>query len=320
MAATRAGMTATMVLMAFAAGGSGCAVKTYAINMVGNALASGDSVYESDDDIELVGQALPFGLKLTESLLAQSPKHRGLLLTACRGFVLYSYAYVHYDVDIAAERDLDHARALRLRARKLYLRGLSHCLRSLEQSYPHLEADLVSDPKSAVAPIGRKHQARDVEDLYWSAAALGLAISTSTNDAALLARLPEVEAMLDRALALDESWDSGALHEFKVIVAGAKPAGATDTAAIAKHYQRALTLSKGASAGLYLAYAQAVVLPTQNKREFRALLDQALAVDPDIVPANRLATLVSRRRARWLLARVDDLILEDGGDPRGGQR
>lgn len=67
---------------------SGCSVKTYAINMVGNALASGDSVYETDDDIELVGQALPFGLKLTESLLAQSPQHKGLLLTASRGFVL----------------------------------------------------------------------------------------------------------------------------------------------------------------------------------------------------------------------------------------
>ena len=47
---------------------SGCSVKTYAINMVGDALASGNSVYETDDDLTLVGDALPFGLKLTESL------------------------------------------------------------------------------------------------------------------------------------------------------------------------------------------------------------------------------------------------------------
>ena len=40
-------------------------------------------MYETDDDLVLVGDALPFGLKLTESLLAQSPNHRGLLLTAC---------------------------------------------------------------------------------------------------------------------------------------------------------------------------------------------------------------------------------------------
>jgi hypothetical protein len=54
---------------------TGCSLRTYAVNMVGDALASGESVYESDDDIELVGEALPFGLKLTESLLAQSPNH-----------------------------------------------------------------------------------------------------------------------------------------------------------------------------------------------------------------------------------------------------
>ena len=52
----------------------GCSLRTYAINMVGDALASGDSVYETDEDLELVGDALPFGLKLTESLLNESPE------------------------------------------------------------------------------------------------------------------------------------------------------------------------------------------------------------------------------------------------------
>jgi predicted anti-sigma-YlaC factor YlaD len=317
----RVGIATAVLLCSLAAAGSGCAVKTYAINMVGNALSSGDSVYESDDDIELVGQALPFGLKLTESLLAQSPRHRGLLITSCRGFVLYSYAYVQYEADLADEVDLDRARALRLRARKLYQRGLRYCFRSLEQSYPGLEAALLADPKSAVAKVGRKNKARDVQELYWAAAALGLAISVSKGDAAMLARLPEVEAMLDRALALDETWDEGALHEFKVIFAGAKPGGSLDVAVIKRHYQRAWELSKGQSAGLYLAYAEAVALPMQNKAEFRELLEKALAVNPDATPANRLATLVSQRRARWLLGRIDDLILEgEGQSPSGDQR
>ena len=109
-------------------------MKTYAINKVGDALAEGDSVYETDDDLVLVGDALPFGLKLTESLLAQSPNHRGLLLTAARGFVLYSYAYVDYAASVAAEEDLDQARELRARARRLYLRALQYAIRGLERS------------------------------------------------------------------------------------------------------------------------------------------------------------------------------------------
>ncbi len=114
-----------LVIAALAAA-PGCSLKTYAINMVGDALSSGDSVYETDDDLELVGAALPFGLKLTESLLAQSPGHPGLLLTACRGFTLYSYAYVAHAAEITADQDLDRARALRVRARRLYLRGFEY--------------------------------------------------------------------------------------------------------------------------------------------------------------------------------------------------
>ncbi len=161
-----------------------------------------------------------------------------------------------------------------------------------------------------MARIGPKHRTRDVPLLYWTAAALGLAISASIDDAALLARLPEVEALLDRALALDETWDGGALHEFKVIVAGGQP-GQAGTTAIQAHYTRALELSKGASAGLFVAYAEAVSLPAQNKTEFRDMMERALAVDPDRQPSDRLATLVAQRRARWLLGRIDDLILTD---------
>jgi predicted anti-sigma-YlaC factor YlaD len=300
--------------------GAGCSVKTYAINMVGNALASGDSVYETDEDIDLVGKALPFGLKLTESLLSQSPNHRGLLLTACRGFVLYSYAYVHFEAEVAEEEDLDRARDLRGRARRLYLRGARNCFRSLEQSYPKFEASLMADPRAAVARVGArtKDRARDVELLYWTAAALGLAISAGSDDAAMLARLPEVEALIDRALAIDEDWDEGALHEFKVIFAGARPGAPPDVALIEKHFDRALELSEGSRAGLYLAYAEAVALPAQDKPEFRELVEKALAVDPDKVPNERLSNLVSQRRARWLLERIDDLILDDEPMKRSG--
>ena len=69
---------------------AGCSIKKFAINKIGDTLVSGNSVYESNEELELVAGALPFGLKLVESLLAESPHHRGLLLTACQGFVLYS--------------------------------------------------------------------------------------------------------------------------------------------------------------------------------------------------------------------------------------
>jgi hypothetical protein len=135
---------AFFAMASLAAGG--CSVKTYAINMVGNALASGDSVYETDDDLDLVGQALPFGLKLTESLLSQSPQHRGLLLTACRGFTLYSYAYIEYEASTISEVDLDRARALRVRAREVSA-GIRGTASWIEQSHPPVPP--LANPRTA---------------------------------------------------------------------------------------------------------------------------------------------------------------------------
>jgi predicted anti-sigma-YlaC factor YlaD len=308
----------SITLLALLVGAPACSIRRYAVNQVGNALAEGPSVYETDEDVELVGGALPFGLKLVESLLVQSPDHRGLLLTACSGFVLYSYAYVDYRAEITEDEDLERAAQLRDRARKLYLRANDYCLRGMELSYPGFRQQVFSGPRPAVQSItNRRAKQKDVEFLYWSAASLGLAISISRNDAAMLARLPEVEAMLDRALELDEAWKQGALHAFAVQLAAAQP-GEPDYAAIARHYQRALELSQGKDAGLYLAYAETVSVPKQNRAEFDSLIEKALAVDVNADPNRRLLNALAHRRAAWLRERADDLILTLEKETNGG--
>ena len=291
---------------------SGCSVRRFAVARVGDALASGGSVYESDEDIELVGGALPFGLKMVESLLQQVPKHQGLLQTACQGFATYGYAYVQNEADQKEDTDLQQAAALRRRARRLYLRARVYGLRGLDAAYPGLTARLDADPKSALAAVSKK---KYVPLLYWNAVALGLAISANKNDTATLARIPEVEAFIERALQLDEAWSEGTLHEFQVSFASSKPGGA-DERALSEHYRRALELSGGKRAGLYVAYAEAVWLPKQNKAEFTALLDRALALDPDLHEAQRLPNALAQRRAKWLLGKIDDLILETKEEPK----
>jgi hypothetical protein len=57
----------------------GCSIKRMAVNKLGDALAAGGTTFASDDDPELVKAAVPFSLKLMESLLAESPNHLGLL-------------------------------------------------------------------------------------------------------------------------------------------------------------------------------------------------------------------------------------------------
>ncbi|MDH3476042.1 MAG: TRAP transporter TatT component family protein [Rhodospirillales bacterium] len=271
-------------------------------------LTSDESVFTADEDVELIGEALPFSIKLVESLLAESPRHRGLLLTATRSYVLYANAYVHYPAERAETEDIARARRLRARARKFYLRAYGYALRGLELRRPGISQAITQAPGETLSCFDCAAP-EDVPFLYWGAAAIGLAISVSKDDPAMLARLPEVEAMLEHALKLDEDYDEGALHEFALIWAAAVP-GRRDQGAMDRHYARALELSGGRRASLFVAYAMAVAVPAQNRAQFRTLLDKALAVDAEAVPNKRLLVAIAQRRARWLLGRIDELFLE----------
>ena len=300
------------ICLAFA----GCSVRRFAISKLGNAIASGGSNYESDDDLELVGAALPFGLKLIESLLADVPRHKPLLLAACQGFALYSYVYVQWPAEVLATTDLDQAAATRARARRLYLRAHRYGFRALEAAYPGLTASLAKEPKTALAAVQKQ---TDVPLLYWNAVALGLAVSTSRADASMLARLPEVEALIDRALELNPEWNEGALQEFQVSFSAAKP-GIPDHVRIRRFYEKALELSGGKRAGLHLAYAEASALPRQDRAEFLKLIDHAIAVGDRDHESARLANIVARRRAQWLAGRVDELVLSSESEQEGEKR
>jgi len=132
----------------------GCAVKQLAISKLGDTLAESGSVYASDNDIELVGEALPFSLKTIEGLLAEVPEHEGLLLTAASGFTQYSYVYVDYEAQKAQE--------LRQRAKNLYLRGRSYALRAIELKQENFSAGLRRDPVATLSVLGSGHGRRQV--------------------------------------------------------------------------------------------------------------------------------------------------------------
>jgi hypothetical protein len=158
----------------------------------------------------------------------------------------------------------------------------------------------------------------DVPLLYWTAAAWGAAVSLSKDDPDLIADQPLFEALIDRALELDEAFDNGSIHAFLISYEPARQGAEGDPYQRARvHFDRAVSLTGGQLAGPFVAYAEAVDVPRQDRAEFQAMLQKALSLDPDARKAWRLANLIMQRRARWLLTRVDDLFLEPGGERSG---
>jgi len=285
---------------------SGCSIHRYAVNQFSDAVSQSGAVFASDDDPDLVKASSPFSLKLIESLLSGNPRHRGLLLAATSGFTQYAFAFVQEDADETEARDLTEAEALRTRARRLYLRAQRYGLRGLEAGHPGFSDALPAHPRTAAHCATKK----DVPLLYWTACAWAGAISLSKDNPDLVAQIPAMEALIDRALELDESFDHGAIHGFLIAYEMNRQGAAGDPAARARqHFDRAMALSGGKEAAPLLAMAESVAVQKQDVKQFDSLLQQALAINPDAHPETRLINLVMQRRARWLLSRKSDLFL-----------
>jgi predicted anti-sigma-YlaC factor YlaD len=280
---------------------TGCSLKTMAVKTVANTLSDSGDVFSRDDDPDLVRDAVPFALKLDESILESVPKHQPLLVSTCAGFTQYGYAFVETDADVLGEAHHDEAKALRERALKLYLRGRDYCMRAMDVRFPGIGQKLLSDPEAALAKAERK----DVEMLYWTAASWGAAISLGIDRPDLVVDFPTVRAIADRALALDETWSNGALPELMITLDSLPEALGGNVERARKDFARAVEIQHGNSAGPYVALATGVAVPAQDRAEFERLLQQALAVDPAKEPSARLANLIAQRRAQALLDQID---------------
>jgi predicted anti-sigma-YlaC factor YlaD len=287
---------------------AGC--RSVALSFAADAAAGSGTTYASDDDPELVRDAVPFGLKTMEGLLAEKPRHDGLLASLASGFTQYGYAFVQSTAELAdLDGNLDRAREGRSRAKKLYLRAREYGLRGLDVRHARMAARLRAGGRGAQEALGEARK-RDVPLLFWTASAWALAISNARDDMSLVAELPVPVAMMERALALDETWDEGAIHEFFVVYDATRSAAEGGGPERAKgHLDRALALSMNKKLGPRVSWAEGVLVQRQDRAGFTRVLEEVLRADPGAEPRYRLANVLAQRRAKALLAHADDLFL-----------
>ena len=106
-----------------------------------------------------------------------------------------------------------------------------------------------------------------------------------------------MQALVRRALELDESWNFGAIHVAMISLEALPASMGGDRDRAARHYERAVALTKGNGAGPHVSYATGVLLPQQKRAEFVALLEKALAVDVDRERSLRLENILAQQYA-----------------------
>ncbi len=142
-----------------------------------------------EPDYQLARDAMPAQLKLIETLIVSEPANRDLRRLAAEGFAGGAFLFLE---------DSDPARA-----KGLYLRGRDHALAALalKSRFAGLAEPRTIDDfgKSAEVPA----TVDDVPDLFWAGAGWGGYVNLSKDDAAALAELPKVTALMTRVEELE---------------------------------------------------------------------------------------------------------------------
>ena len=269
-----------------------------------SALSDTARAYGTDSDPEFVRLAAPSTLKMVEMLLDQQPQDPGLLLTACSGFTQYAYAFLQVDAEMAPAAEAARAEELRTRARSMYLRARGYCWRALERTHPGVRAAITADPRKGLTAM----QVDDVPALYWLAASWGGELGLASNQLLRLPELLAIRLVLSRALALNEGWEAGAIHEAMIGLDGMSPLLGGSATRARQHFDQAVALANGTSAFAYVMLAESVSVGAGDRAEFEKLLKTALAIDLEARPSIRLANLIAQRRARFLLNRTNTLF------------
>lgn len=276
---------------------SACMPRQLLVNSAADALTAQGQAEE--EDIGLAREASAFYLKVSESLLRQTPGHLPLAETVASGFTQYAYAFVAFEAERLANTDVKAAQQLNERARRLYGRAHRHAMAALNQTSPGFAAAL-AQPQAARWPKLRDEQ---VGVAYWAAASWGAYIALSKDDPDAVADLPLAVRLAELAWRTSPQHGQGDLASLMGSFEAARPGGSSAKAAA--FFDQAFALSGGKNPGPLVAKAEAIAQAAGDRPAFEALLKQALAVSAG---RTDMSSQIMRQRAQWLLDSADDLF------------
>ena len=242
-------------------------------------------------DVALVRRGIPSYLMLIDGMIQGNPNHKDLLLAGAQAYAAY--------VSVLEEEEQDRAAPLNEKAKR-------YALQALELTPPFTEAL----GKSIDVFQKRLEQTRekDVPTLFWVTNIWGSWIASSESPEAM-ADLPWVEALIERVLLLDPGYYYGGAHLFKAILLSARPEQFGGNLKKAEeHFQKAREYGRGKFLMAEVYYAQYYARQTLNRDLFVNTLKRVLETPAGIEPDLTLANTLAQRKAKKLLAQVDEFF------------
>jgi len=268
----------------------------------------GGSPFTRDSDPELMADALPIALKLYETMLEQAPEHVPLHRATASAFASYSYAFIHFPADTLSYDEQALQQHMLNRAKNMYLRARGYGLDGLDIRYPGFIDGIRTNIDSTLALTDDD----DVDILYWTGLSwMGAFTASKMSDMRLMLSVPKAVKILNRVAELDPDYGNGAIDEFYISYYGAMPeSSGGDPEKALEHFNRAVELTEGKSAGPYLAYATTVLITNQDRTQFEEMIKIAKRIKPADNEDDLLLRTIQHQKAVWYSEHIDDFFIE----------
>ena len=238
----------------------------------------------NQDDPVLVESGVPAYLLLIDGLISQSPDSAALLSAGAQLFALYGSRFASPERAVTLT-----AKARRYGERAICLAHEPAC-EWRGASYQRVVEELEA--------VGKK----DIGPLYSYAVSWLSNLDATSEDWTAVAELPWVEAVLARALALDETYENGALHGYLGILNSLRPPALGGQPDVARqHFERALELSGGRDLSIKVEYARRYARLVFDQELHDRLLTEVLNA-PVEAPLYTLFNVMAKQEAQTLLA------------------
>jgi hypothetical protein len=259
---------------------SGCA------SLIGSMAADTlSSAILNQDDPQLVESGVPAYLLLVDGFIHESPENEGLLAAGAQIYALYGTRFAT-DADARVRHT---AKAREYGARALCQAHPAAC------SWEGLSYD------AFVAELAEVDE-KQIDYLYAFALGWLSYLDATSDDLSAVAELPWVEAAMERALELDETYEAGSIHTWLGVLHSLRPPALGGEPEVAKaHFDRSLELSRGRDLSVKVEYARRYARLLYEQELHDRLLREVLAapVDED---GYTLFNVLAQRDAEALLA------------------
>lgn len=238
----------------------------------------------NQDDPATVRTGAPAFLLLLDGMLEGDPDNVDLLIASARLHAAYAAVFVE-DTERAA-RLAGKAHDYASRALCLHRSALCDLQERPFAEYEPALAPLASSDLPALYTYGVTWAGRLEQQANWQAAA----------------ELPKVEAVLDRAVAIDETYERGQTHVYLGAMRCLMPSALGGQPEKGRaHFERAIVLSDGRNLMAKVEFARRYARLVFDRPLHDRLLSEVLAADP-AEPGLTLSNTLAQGQARDLLA------------------